>query len=87
MNTPSKIVVCGIFAVLVVTFLASNIINQVNAPGKNQLIAPGQQQEEESQKDLQIQDCKQLKDKMANDAQAAEQYKSKDCAGLLAGTP
>jgi len=79
-------VVCGIFAVLVVAFLSSNIINQVNAPGKNQLVVPGKIQEDESQKNLQMQDCIQLKEKMANDAQAAEQYKSKDCAGLLAGT-
>jgi hypothetical protein len=86
MNTTSKIVISGIFAVLVVAFLGSNIIIQVNAPGKNQLVAPGKIQEDESQKNLQIQDCIQLKDKMANDAQAAEQYKSKDCAGLLAGT-
>jgi hypothetical protein len=78
MNTTSKMMVSGILVILVVAVGSYSII-QVNAQS-------GAQKEEEDQRQLQIQDCNQLKDKMANDAQAAEQYKSKDCAGLLAGT-
>jgi hypothetical protein len=80
MNTTSKMIVSGILAILVVAISSGSYsINQVNAQG-------GMQEEEESQRALQIQECQQLKDKMANDPAAAQQYQSKDCEGLLAGT-
>ena len=80
MNTPSKMMISGIVAVLVVAISSGSYsINQVNAQ-------TGQQTEEESQRALQIQDCQQLQARMANDSEAAAQYQSKDCAGLLAGT-
>ena len=76
MSTTSKMIVSGILAILVVAISSGSYsINQVNAQSM--------QEEEESQRSLQIQDCQQLKDKMADDPAAAEQYKSKDCEGLL----
>ena len=78
MNTTSKLIFSSILAILVVTLSSGSYsINQVNAQGA------GQQEEDESQKGMQIEDCKQLKDKMANDKDAADQYESKDCADLL----
>jgi uncharacterized membrane protein len=79
MNITSKMTVSGILAILVVAISSGSYsINQVNAQSM--------QEEEESQRALQIQDCQQLQARMANDSEAAAQYQSKDCAGLLAGT-
>lgn len=80
MNTTSKMMVSGILAILVVAISSGGYsINQVSGQG-------GAEDEAASQRALQIQDCKQLQARMANDPAAAAQFQSKDCAGLLAGT-
>ena len=79
MSTKSKTVISGILAILVVALSSTSYsITQVNAQTA--------EDEATSQRNLQIQDCQQLQARMANDKDAAAQYKSKDCAGLLAGT-
>lgn len=77
MSTPSKLVLGVILAMLVVA-LGSYSIIQVKAQN-------GAGEEEKSQKAMQTAHCKELKEKMATDASAAAQYKSKDCEGLLTG--
>lgn len=74
----SKIAVIGILAALVVGIFSGNYnIIQVNAVGS------GEQEEQDSQTAMQKQECEQLKSQMSTDQSAADQYKSKDCAGLL----
>jgi hypothetical protein len=88
MSTISKMVVSGIFAILVAAFsLAISSLIQVNAQesGDPCLQPPSAKQEEACQKAMQTADCMQLKTKMASDNTAADLYQKKDCAGLLAG--
>jgi len=88
MNTISKMTVVCILAVLVVVISSSryNMI-QVNAQGSGSQDPcsqpPSQENERLCQESMQKQDCMMLKSKMAGDNEAADQYKKKDCAGLL----
>ena len=74
----SKIAVISILAALVVGISSGSYsVIQVNAVGS------GEQDEQDSQTAMQKADCEQLKERMGTDQNAADQYKSKDCAGLL----
>ena len=76
-------IVSGILAILVVTLSSGSYsITQINAQDPCSE-PPSQQQEQACQEAMQKQDCMQLQAKMANDAQAAQQYESKKCADLL----
>jgi hypothetical protein len=87
MSTISKMVVSGIFAILVAAlYSASSSIIQVNAQASDPCLQPpSAAQEEACQAAMQKSDCMQLKDKMAADNTAADLYQKKDCAGLLGG--
>ena len=75
MNTGTKIIVCGVLAILVIALSGNLGITQVKALS------------EESQKELQIQNCLRLSDKMGNDANATAEYKSEGCVRLLSERP
>ena len=88
MNTVFKMTAVCILAVLIVVISSSryNMI-QVKAQGSGSQDPcsqpPSQEQERLCQEFMQKQDCMMLKKDMSGNNEAADQYKKKDCAGLL----